>query len=284
MSCVTWNTNCRMFATGGSDRKVKLWEFVGGKCESRGMLTGNNASVTSVAFEPEGNLLLASSNDFACRAWSCIDMRVKFTLTGHSGYVLSAKFLTDASKVVSGGKDRVIKLWDLRSISCIKSYFVGWTCTDLVVLDGSVVVSGHFDNNIRLWDIRTDSNTHKGMISLTDKITSLDLSTDRHYVLACTKDHRLTIVDIRTEKIVDTLSAHGFHVTSDYVKAAFSPDANYAAAGSSDGGVYVWNVRNSKLETVAKGHGDPVLAVQWNLSGRSFVSCGKQKSVILWND
>ena len=149
------------------------------------------------------------------------NVHLQFTLTGHSGYVLSAKFLTDASKVVSGGKDRVIKLWDLRSISCelavffffykfclylntfwqslklqnspgiivciksslqesdcsgIKSYFVGWTCTDLVVLDGSVVVSGHFDNNIRLWDIRTDSNTHKGMISLSDKITSLDLS------------------------------------------------------------------------------------------------------------
>ena len=71
----------------------------------------------------------------------------------------------------------------------------------------------------------------------------------------------------------------------------------------------MWDVQNSKLETVAKGHGyfviswelfldfisltpikikqqnrDPVLAVQWNPNGRSFVSCGKQKSVILWND
>ena len=40
------------------------------------------------------------------------------TLTGHSGKVLSAKFLGDSARVVSGSHDRTLKIWDLHSRAC----------------------------------------------------------------------------------------------------------------------------------------------------------------------
>ena len=40
------------------------------------------------------------------------------TLTGHSQKVMSAKFFGAATKVVSGGHDRTLKIWDLRSRQC----------------------------------------------------------------------------------------------------------------------------------------------------------------------
>ena len=40
------------------------------------------------------------------------------TLTGHAQKVMSAKFLGGATKVVSGGHDRTLKIWDLRSRAC----------------------------------------------------------------------------------------------------------------------------------------------------------------------
>ncbi|GLH02151.1 Autophagy-related protein 16-1 [Gryllus bimaculatus] len=39
------------------------------------------------------------------------------TLTGHSGKVMTAKFLGEPTKVVTGGYDRTLKIWDLRSKS-----------------------------------------------------------------------------------------------------------------------------------------------------------------------
>lgn len=44
------------------------------------------------------------------------------TLTGHSGKVMAAKFLGEASKVVTGSHDRTLKIWDLRSRAC--KYFI----------------------------------------------------------------------------------------------------------------------------------------------------------------
>ena len=40
----------------------------------------------------------------------CICCRLRHTLTGHSGKVMSAKFLGDATRVVSGSHDRTLKV------------------------------------------------------------------------------------------------------------------------------------------------------------------------------
>lgn len=45
-------------------------------------------------------------------------VRLQHTLTGHSGKVLSARFLLDNARIVSGSYDRTLKLWDLRSKVC----------------------------------------------------------------------------------------------------------------------------------------------------------------------
>ena len=47
-----------------------------------------------------------------------ISLVLQHTLTGHSGKVLSARFLLDNARIVSGSYDRTLKLWDLRSKVC----------------------------------------------------------------------------------------------------------------------------------------------------------------------
>lgn len=52
-------------------------------------------------------------------ALTCVFLSVRqHTLTGHSGKVLSARFLLDNARIVSGSYDRTLKLWDLRSKVC----------------------------------------------------------------------------------------------------------------------------------------------------------------------
>jgi autophagy-related protein 16 len=101
---------------------------------------------------------------------------LQHTLTGHSGKVMAAKFLGEASKVVTGSHDRTLKIWDLRSRACIETKFAGSSCNDLVIVDssGSTIVSGHFDKSIRFWDTRSESSANN--ILFNGKVTSLDLT------------------------------------------------------------------------------------------------------------
>ena len=53
---------------------------------------------------------------------------------------------------------------------------------------------------------------------------------------------------------VITLSTCCQYCTVIYIVNCCSPDDEYIAAGSSDGGVYIWEVATSKLHSVLKDH------------------------------
>ncbi|GBL88925.1 Autophagy-related protein 16 [Araneus ventricosus] len=118
VNAVAWTHSDFKFATAGGDRKVKMWDFVSGQAILKGVAHESNSSVHSVDFDTEETLILAASCDFASRIWSISDMKIKHTLTGHSNKVMSAKFLGETGKVVSGSHDRTLKIWDLRRRAC----------------------------------------------------------------------------------------------------------------------------------------------------------------------
>lgn len=77
VNAVQFSPGSRLLATGGMDRRVKLWEVFGDKCELKGALSGSNAGITSIEFDSAGSYLLAASNDFASRIWTVDDYRLR---------------------------------------------------------------------------------------------------------------------------------------------------------------------------------------------------------------
>ena len=85
-----WDTTGRFFATSGADRKIKIWEMSQrASPDLRATLVGSNAAVMGIDFDSSGAMILGSSNDFATRVWTVEDSRLRHTLTGHSGKVVS---------------------------------------------------------------------------------------------------------------------------------------------------------------------------------------------------
>uniref|UniRef100_A0A671MQ71 APG16-like 1 n=1 Tax=Sinocyclocheilus anshuiensis TaxID=1608454 RepID=A0A671MQ71_9TELE len=282
VNAVRFSPGSRLLATGGMDRRVKLWEVISGRCEPKGALTGSNAGITSIEFDSAGLYLLAASNDFASRIWTVDDYRLRHTLTGHSGKVLSARFLLDNSRIVSGSYDRTLKLWDLRSKVCMKTVFAGSSCNDIVCTE-QCVMSGHFDKKVRFWDIRSESIVCE--LELLGRITSLDLNHDRTELLSCSRDDLVKIIDLRSNAVRQTFDAQGFKCGSDFTRVTFSPDGSYVAAGSADGVLYIWNVLTGKLDkTLDKGHSSAINSVSWSPSGAYVASVEKGSKAVLWSD
>ncbi|XP_052432211.1 autophagy-related protein 16-1 isoform X2 [Carassius gibelio] len=282
VNAVRFSPGSRLLATGGMDRRVKLWEVVSGRCEPKGALTGSNAGITSIEFDSTGSSLLAASNDFASRIWTVDDFRLRHTLTGHSGKVLSARFLLDNTRIVSGSYDRTLKLWDLRSKVCMKTVFAGSSCNDIVCTE-QCVMSGHFDKKVRFWDIRSESIVHE--LELLGRVTSLDLNHDRTELLSCSRDDLVKIIDLRCNAVRQTFNAQGFKCGSDFTRVTFSPDGSYVAAGSADGVLYIWNVLTGKLDkTLDKGHSSAINSVSWSPSGTFVASVEKGSKAVLWSD
>ncbi|KAG6441349.1 hypothetical protein O3G_MSEX001741 [Manduca sexta] len=206
------------------------------------------------------------------------------TLTGHSGKVMAAKFLGEPTKVITGSHDRTLKIWDLRSRMCTETKFAGSSCNDLVTSDGagSTIISGHFDKQIRFWDIRTEMSANH--IMLQGKVTSLDLSRDSNYLLACVRDDTIQLIDLRMNTIVRSFSHESFKVGCDWSRAAFGPGGRLVAVGAADGAVFVWNTYTGRLETILKDHTSAVTAVSWHPQSGLLSSVDRGKRALIWGD
>ncbi len=285
VNAIKWSPSGDTVATGGADRKVKLWEISQSSTVPilKGTLTGSNAAVTSIDLDQD--LLLASSNDFASRVWTLSDMKLRRTLTGHSNKVLAVKFLGVSNKVASGSHDRTLKIWDLNRHACIRTLFAGSSCNDLVTFQGkdSMIASAHFDKKIRFWDTRSDSSANEMLFQ--GKVTSLDVSPDGCYLLSCVRDDSLKCLDLRQNQVIRTFCAEGFKVGCDWTRCKFSPDNQYVVAGSSDGSVFIWNAYTGKIEQILKDqHNSTVTACSWSSNGNLLMSTDRNKRAIVWSE
>ncbi len=88
--------------------------------------------------------------------------KITHSLIGHAGNILSLAFSNDDLKLVSGGEDKTIRVWDLRNAAQPELRKIeGLTAAVTAVgcnTDGSQIIAGFADNALRLF------NTADGMV------------------------------------------------------------------------------------------------------------------------
>ena len=139
------------------------------------------------------------------------------------------------------------------------------------------------DKKVRFWDLRKGGTDPIEEIELGGKVTSLDISRNGLWLLACSRDDSLRLVDLRTCKLARTFATEGFQVSCDWTRATFTPDSEYISVGSTNGKIFIWNVNDcSNVEKVLVEHTSPIISMAWQPAGNSLTSCDKNKTVVVW--
>jgi WD40 repeat protein len=73
---------------------------------------GHQASVSSVAFAPDGKSIVTGSDDKTAKLWS-IDRRLLQTFQGHQDDVSSVAIAPDSKRIVTGSRDQTVQLWNI---------------------------------------------------------------------------------------------------------------------------------------------------------------------------
>ncbi|EGG15547.1 autophagy protein 16 [Cavenderia fasciculata] len=283
--CLAYNSTGHLFASGSSDKSVKLWDAFSGNHKTT--LLGASQSIMAVQFSPNDEHILGTSNDNSARLWNVELGRPRHTLTGHIGKVYTGKFFAGSDKVATGSHDRTIKLWDLQKGYCNRTIFCFSSCNDLLPLSGgSTIVSGHVDHSIRFWDSNTGEPIHVLTGVHEGQVTSISQSLDPFTILTNSRDHTLKLIDVRTYETIRTFKDQDYRNGLNWTRAAWSPDSAYIASGSIDGSVCVWNAHTGKTEKIiTKIHntGSSVCSVVWSPLGNSFLSGDKDKNIVLWD-
>src|SRR5204862_6402851 len=97
------------------------------------------------------------------RLWNAQTGARAAVMIGHQGWVLSAAFSPDGTRIVTISEDQTARLWDPKdgSASAILAGHSDWVRSAAVSADGEWVVTASQDRTARLWNVRERVRTHK---------------------------------------------------------------------------------------------------------------------------
>jgi WD40 repeat protein len=152
-------------------------------------------------------------------------------LEGHTLGVSSGAFSSDGTRIVSGSRDKSVRVWDV-STGKVQSVLEGHTSGVSSVAfssDGTHIVSGSEDQSVRVWDVST-GKVQSVLEGHTSWVTSVAFSSDGTRIVSGSCDRSVRVWDVSTGKVRSVLKGHTDWVSS----VAFLSDGTRIVSGSRD--------------------------------------------------
>jgi hypothetical protein len=145
-----------VLASGGWDGTARLWDAQSGA--PLGVLDAEGANVTSLAVH--GERVAAGSESGAVRLWDARTRRLERRLDVHQAEVTGLAFTPDGRFLLSSGRDRSVRVVDLRSGATVRALahpalVLGLALTPV----GSVLLTAGGDGTARLWHLDWEPDT-----------------------------------------------------------------------------------------------------------------------------
>ncbi len=156
----------------------------------------------------------------------------------------------DGKRAVSGGDDKVVRLWDLEKGEQIRTFDGHTNVIRRLAFspDGNRVLSGSWDRTMRLWNVATGAEIRR-FSSGRFYVEGVAFSPDGHKALStegmaapqgppANSDHGVCLWDLDTGKLIDRCAGNNAKI----LEVACSPDGRYALFACEDKCLRCWEL------------------------------------------
>jgi WD40 repeat protein len=198
--------------------------------------------------------------------------------------VNSVTFSPDGNRIVSGSRDRTLRVWDASTGQPIGKPLVGhedWVSSVAFSPDGKRIVSGSRDKTLRMWDASTGQPIGKPLVGHEDWVSSVAFSPDGKRIVSGSIDKTLRVWDVSTGQPI----GKPFEGQADVVTSvAFSPDGKRIVSGSRDKTIRMWDASTGQPILSLFGHEGWVNSVAFSPDGKRVVSGSSDNTVRVWDE
>lgn len=254
-------------------------------------------SITCLDFDlPFGTMCTAGKLDHSVKIWNLSKKTQIGALPGHLASV-SCMQMEDSHSLITGGRDALLKLWDIEKAEelyndgategeeelCVHTFDAHVDEITALHFEGNSLVSGSQDRTIRQWDLTTGKCLQTIDINFANRGTSggfskISSNNPRSSILLThndppvigalqcydaamatgTKDGLVRLWDLRSGQVIRTLEGHTDAVTG------LQFDSVNLVTGSLDRSIRIWDLRTGLLAD-AFAYNSPISSLQFDL-------------------
>lgn len=210
------------------------------------------------------------------------------TLNAHQSWVRAIAISSDNRYIVSGSKDKTVKIWHLQTGDLIHNCIghTAWVNAIAISPDNQLIASASNDQTVRLWQMETgellnEFAKHEAWVravAFFPPKAKTAPSSDWTLISSGHDNHIKLWSSSHLDK-EGVLTGHQNWVLS----LATSPDGHTFASGSNDRTIGLWDLGTSEAYHFLSGHTDKVLAVAISSNGSMLASSSADRTIKLWN-
>ncbi|KAK2186974.1 hypothetical protein NP493_183g04024 [Ridgeia piscesae] len=283
--CITVEPGNEWFATGASDRVIKIWDLATGNLKLS--LTGHVSTVRGLVVSPRQPYLFSAGEDKQVKCWDLEYNKVIRHYHGHLSAVYAMDLHPTIDVLVTCGRDATARVWDMRTKAQIHA-LTGHTNTVAVVKCQAAdpqVVTGSHDCTVRLWDLAAGRSS----VTLTNHKKSIRAITlhPSQYTMASASPDNIKQWKFPDGNFMQNCSGHNAIINT----LAVNEDG-VLVSGGDNGSMYFWDWKSGynfqRIQAVVQpGSLDSeagIFASTFDNSGSRLLTCEADKSIKIYKE
>jgi WD40 repeat protein/serine/threonine protein kinase len=245
---VAFSPDSALLASTSQDKTIRFWDLRNGK-ELRKI---DNTACNKIAFSPDGKRLAVAAAP-GIHLFDVASGDELFALAGHFKLTQALAFSADGERLVSGGDDGLIKLWDLKARNEIfsKPGMAGPILSvqfspkqDQIVSAASEGGVGTVRSKIRILNARTGLPVVRDTLTFPFRINDAVFNAEGTQIVCAADDGSVLFLHAKSGRTLFALRGHAGAVS----RLALMPDGKHVVTGSADRTVRVWPAANPEYQ------------------------------------
>jgi len=263
--CARFSRDARQIVTAGDDKKVIVWDLGQElKPESR-VFRGHLSSVYAADFSPDGRSVVSGDYDGNLLVWEpgrvlqdiqaiqrrleetdnepgAGDAAIQRSLSGHTDAVRAVAYSEDGRRIISGGNDNAVRIWDLDKTPQDEGFVRvlrghgGWITACQFARKSRFAVSAGYDQRVKYWDLE-QYQEFRTLAGHTDAVLGAAFSPDGREVLTASRDHTARRWSLGDNSFTVLAEGHDYLA----MKAVFFPDGKQMLTAAFDSTILKWD-------------------------------------------
>jgi WD40 repeat protein len=234
-------------------------------------------AVTCVAFSQDDKLLATGSHDGNARIYDSRTGAQVAAFGSHEGWINSIAFSCDGGRLLSGGRDKTIRIWGLSADA--ELHRVEQICDEVrcVAVSREQFAAGCSNGSISFWDAATYA-ARSSLNGHTGAVLGVSFNGDGTRLVSGGEDGTVQVWNLADRKSVWKEKLHDEAVNA----VAFSPDGSSVASASYDHTARLTDAVTGEEIRVLVGHSEPLRSVAFSPDGSRLATSGGDATARIW--